>query len=383
MHMLDTLALVAAVAVVTAGCERPHTARPEVPPPTVAVTDVEQKTMPIIMQLNGSVTSVKTVNVIPRVSGYITQRPFVEGTFVKEGSLLYQIDPRPFQARLDALRGSLSGDQANVTYLTKEVDEVRKAAAQGAASPNEVRKWENELATAKGALESTQGQISDAQLDIEFTKITAPFAGRIQATNLDVGNVVTAQKSVLTTLVQLDPIYVTFNVSRRQAFEIQQLQAQGLAKRPAVGNFRVRVMLPDGREFPHEGTVDFISGEIDPSTDTLAARAVFDNPFKDVHDALLIPGQYVPVRLIVGERPDCLVIPEKAVVHSQLGARVYVVGGDDKVEGRTLELGPLVNGERIVLGGLNRGDRVVVDGTQKVRPNITVKVAEPAKDRPA
>jgi RND family efflux transporter MFP subunit len=374
---IATALLGVATALITApGCgRRQHPGSPPVAPPAVTVAEVRKDSVPIIMELNGTVQAIKSVDIVPRVSGYVDKRPFVEGTFVKKGDLLYEIDQRPFEAKLHEYEGDLDANQANVNFQQSEVDRVEEAAAQGAASSNEVLRYKKDLAAAQGDLQRTQGLIEATKLDLTFCKVTAPFDGRIQNTNINVGSVVTAQETALTTLVQIDPIYVYFNLSRRQAYQIQQLQAEGLTPRPIVNAVKARLILPNEAVYPYEGTVDFVSAEIDPGTDSFGARLIVPNPFKDVHDAILIPGQYIPVHLVLGERSGCLVIPDRAVVHTQQGSRVYVVGDGDTVEGRNVELGPVYRGDRVILKGLAVGERVIVEGTQKVHPGITVKPA--------
>jgi len=190
-----------------------------------------------------------------------------------------------------------------------------------------------------------------------------------------VGQLVHEQTDVLTTLKQIDPIYVIFNVSRRQVSEVQRLRREGLAFE-SRGDFIVEVKLADGSFYTQVGRLDYISAQIDPTTDTLEYRAVFPNPIEDLAQIALIPGQYVPIRLTVGEDPNTLLVPGPALVQSQVGTQVYVVNKDNKVESRKVEVGQAYKQQWIIKKGLEKGERVIYDGLQKVRPGVVVNIKE-------
>jgi membrane fusion protein (multidrug efflux system) len=221
-------------------------------------------------------------------------------------------------------------------------------------------------------IDQDKANIDTAQLDLGYTNITAPFDGRIQDTKINVGQLVHEQPDVLTTLKQIDPIYVVFNVSRRQVSNVQQLKREGLAYE-SRGDFKVEVKLADGSLYTQPGRLNYISAQIDPTTDTLEYRAVFPNPIEDLAQLALIPGQYVPVRLTVGEDPNTLV-PGPALVQSQVGTQVYVVNKDNKVESRTVEVGQAYKQQWIIKKGLKKGARVIYDGLQKIRPGVLVNI---------
>jgi len=337
---------------------------------------VKQEAIPIFMDFSGTVKAVKSVDIIPRVSGYIEKRTFTEGTHVDEGAPLYLIDPRPFQARLDNDKAALKRTQATLTFWTEEVDRYTRLVKSGAGSVEKKQEAIEKRDETRADIEQDKAKIANAELQLSFTNITAPFRGRIQNTQINAGQLVAAQKDVLTTLVQLDPIYVVFNMSRRQVYEVQQLSLEGLAQPIPGKGFRTQVFLPNGKMYEHQGEVDFISAQIDPSTDTLLARAIFPNPFERDVDVQLIPGQYVPTRLILGEQPDAILIPEPALVQTQVGSHVFVVDKDNKVEQRKVEVSHSYDQQWVIKKGLAKGERVIVEGVQKVRPNIKVR-AEP------
>ena len=353
------------------GCGDKSKQKAAPPPPTVTVTEVAQHKIPIVMEFSGTITSVKTVDIIPRVSGYIEKRYFEEGTFVKEGDPLYLIDPRPFQARLDAHKAQLKSDQASLAYWENEAARYQRLAAQGAASQEKKEGALTKLNETRAAIEKDKADIENARLELSFTRIMAPFSARIQETRINVGNLVQQQRDVLTTLVQMDPIYVIFNLSRNQVYQIQLLKRQG--KLFSVEEMKVELLLPDGSGYPEQGKVDFISFRINPTTDSVTVRAVFPNKHIGSGDYDLIPGQYAPVRLILGENPDALLIPETALVETQAGTHVFVVGKDNKVESRKVVAGSSYKQQRVINEGLKLGESVIIEGVQKVRPGMAVK----------
>lgn len=350
------------------------------PPPKVTVAEVAQGPVPIVMQFSGTVQSVKTVEIVPRVSGYIEKRSFVEGAEVKTGDPLYKIDPRPFQATLDQLNAQLAVNQANLAYWGDEAKRYGDAVQSGAVSAQEYEEATTKEQEARANVAETQAEIVNAQLNLSFTDIVAPFDGRIQQTRRYEGDLVDAYQDTLTTLVQVDPVYVIFNVTRRELFEIQAMQVQGLIGK-LEESARIELTLPDGSAYGKQGKLDFISSQIDPNTDTLTFRAVIANDFSHSREGDLVLGQYVPVRMVLGEQPDALLIPKPALLETQAGQQVYVVDEDNKVAVRTVEVAQPYKDQYVVKSGLKKGERVIVDGLQKVRPGRVVD-PEPAKTPP-
>ena len=369
---LDILAAFALTVLLMIGCDgkaKKQAVKPA--PPDVQVAEVTQGKVPIVMEFSGTIKAIKIVDIIPRVSGYIDKRHFEEGTFVKKDDPLYLIDPRPYKAQLDAFNAQLKLDRASLTFWQKETKRYQSLVKKGAASKEKtegtIAKRDEMLAT----VEKDKANIENAQLDLSFTNITAPFGGRIQETKINVGNLVQKQRDVLTTLVQMDPVYVVFNISRSDVFEIQLLKRQG--KLFEIADMRIEILLPDGSTYTRKGKVDFISFQINPTTDTVLVRGIIANK-KDqgVGDYDLIPGQYAPVRLILGQDPAALLIPQPALVESQIGKRVFVVNQENKVESRSVEAGRGYQGQWVIKKGLKKGEKVIVEGTQKVRPGVVV-----------
>ena len=288
------------------------------PPPDVAVAEVVQGKVPIVMEFSGTIKAIKTVDIIPRVSGYIEKRYFEEGTIVQQGDPLYLIDPRPYQARLDAYKAQLKLDQAALTFWEKDTKRYQTLVEQGAASKEKTEGTIAKRDEMLAKIEKDKADIENAALELSFTKIMAPFSGRTQETRINVGNLVQQQRDVLTTLVQMDPIYVVFNISRNQVFEIQKQKRQG--KVLPVEEMLAEILQPDGSKYPHEGKINFISFQINPTTDSVLVRASLPNrKSEDAEDYDLIPGQYAPVRLILGEDANALLVPQAALVENQIG----------------------------------------------------------------
>lgn len=361
-------------------CEQEKTVAPPLTPPEVVLSEVDQENVPIVLDASGTIKSVKNVEIIPRVSGFIFERYFTEGTFVDEDAPLYLIDPRPFEDKLAQLQAELKGHQAELAFWQSEDKRYTKLEKQGAASKERTEGVRAKLRRTAADIEATKVEIRNADLNVSYTKINAPFYGRIQQTLKDVGDLVTKEQDVLTSLMTMDPIYVIFQLSRSQVYEIQKLSRQGKAY--ALKDMVVEVVLSDGQPFENKGRVDFVSTQIDPTTDSVTVRGIFKNPKKNENgDFDLIPGQYAPVRFTIGETPDALVIPQIAVVETQAGSHVYVVGQDNKAELRRVELGRTHGATRIVTKGVENGERIITLGVQKVKSGSEVKPKSP--DQPS
>ena len=341
------------------------------PPPKVVAMPVLQKTVPIIIQVSGTVKGYKKVVIKPRVSGYIEQRLFEEGSSVKAGDPLYQIDPRPFQARLDAAKAQLNRDQASLRFWSIEVKRYGALAKKGFVSKEKRDTAVTRKLEFIAAIDGDKAGIEQARLDLEFSSIVAPFDGYIQDTQVYKGAVVSAQITELTTLILLDPVYVDFNLSRRDTYIIQKLSEKGLGpkKRSDVTG---TLTMPDGTIYPEQGHIDYTSGSYNPDTDTMAARAIFPNhKLNQSHEGnlelMLIPGQYVPLKLTVGKLPDALLIPQTALLETQLGSFVYVLGKDNKVEQRMVTKDFAYQQYWVIKKGLKNGETVISQGLQKIK----------------
>ncbi len=343
------------------------------PVPRVVVTEISQRKIPIIKEYSGTITSVKNIDIVPRVSGYIMQRFFTEGTIVKKDAPLYLIDPRPFQARLDAALARLNKDQSALKFWEQEKARYRKLAGKGAASAEKAERARTNYKKTLAVIEKDRADVENARLELGFTTIKAPFAGRILQTRFHEGALVHAQRDVLTKLVKMDPVYVVFKISRRDVFELQKLERD--KKIFAIKDMIVRIDLPDGTVYSHAGKVNFIDFLINPATDSVTVRGILPNPHSEAaqadHD--LIPGQYAPVHLVVGENPAAILIPKPALLQGELGSRVFVVNRDNRVVSRKVKLNGVYEKQWIITKGLKPGERIIVEGVQKVKNGMVVK----------
>jgi len=381
---LRTASCIAFLVIATAsGCDSKPTAKPKPPPPQVSVTEVSEATVPIIYPFSGTVQAVKYVDIIPRVTGYITERKFVEGSIVKKDQLLYVIDPRPFQAALDSAQADMTRSEAQLTLWTGEVKRYTDLAKQGAGSEQQKEEAVAKEAETKADIEQNKANLETAKLNLEYTNLAAPFEGRIQNTKRNIGQLVDAESTVLTSLVQIDPIYVEFKVTRNELFEMQEITSGKLTgKKVDISNIKFKVQLPNGKEYAYEGTLDYMSSEINPATDTLMLRGIIENPENKSNSESLISGQYVPVQVILGETPNSLLVPKAALVESQLGEQIYVVNNSNEVEIRDVTIGTLFQEQYVVTSGVKLGEKVIVEGTQKVRAGMTVNVIDEAGSKP-
>ncbi len=368
---LSALVAGCVMALLLAGCGKKKEAEVKPPPPTVIVAQAVVKKIPIVTEYSGTVKAVKTVKIIPRVTGYLEKRYFTEGTTVKKGDLLYLIDPRPFKARLDAAMAQLKMHQAMLAFWKSEAQRYNRLAARGAASMEKKEATLAKLQETMAAIEKDKADIQMAKLELAYTRITAPFTGKVQATRIHEGNLVVKDRDVLTTMVKMDPIQVVFNVGRKEVYGLQEMkQKNQLLPRDKM---EVRLILPDGRVYSEVGRIDYVSSRINPATDCVTVRSIFHNKDLGKDNYVFIPGQYAPVKVTVGYNPKALLIPASAVVEDQTGIHVMVVGKGNKVEMRKVEVGATYKNFKEITKGLKEGEIVIIKGVQKVKSGMEVK----------
>lgn len=351
---------------------------PAAPPaPSVVVAPVKQQTVPLELEFVGTTAAVRAVDIRARVEGYLQKRAFTEGADVTKGQLLYQIDPRSFEEEVEARRGVLEAAKAQEQDDTADAKRYAGAVVTRAVSQEDYDQAVARAEESRGRRESAAAQLRQAQLQLEWSTMTAPFDGRVGRTEVNVGNLVgtAGNKTLLTQIVQLDPIYVYFSPSERQALEIFQKQSAKQTADPATKKLPVTISRQDAGEYPRKGELTFVDNEFDGHTGTVSMRATFPNPEYE-----LLPGLVVNVRLHVGEDSEALLIPEEAVKTVQGKTVVLLVGEGNKVEQRGVTLGPSHGGKRVVASGLKAGERVIVQGLQKVRAGMVV---EPTTGAPA
>jgi membrane fusion protein, multidrug efflux system len=331
----------------------------------VPVALVVKKTLSIHLDYPGRIESIRSIALQARVSGYIDAQPAADGADVKSGELLYKIDPRDLQAALDQANAQAQRDMASLEYARANFSRGEELVKSGFVTKDAFDQRESAMRQAEAALTLDRAAIEAAKLNLGYTEIRAPFAGRLGRNQAAKGALVGPASGPLNTLVELDPIYVSFNPSESDLAEIAQARA--------AGKVEAEISIAGAAERVHRGELTFLDNAVDKATGTIAARVTIDNS-----DFALLPGQYVRVRLHVRDEPDTLMAPQAALGSSQMGKFVYVVGAGDKAELRPLTLGP-ADGELIsVVKGLNEGDRIIVGNLQKIYPGSPVQ-ALPSK----
>ncbi len=341
----------------TAGAATPNPATIAMPVP---VTKVVKKEIPIYQDYSARTESIRNISLQAKISGYIRQQHVSDGTDVKEGNLLYTIDPRDFQAALDQAKAQAQSDAAALDYARSNLERGSTLVKNGYLAKDTFDQRTSASAQAEAALAKDQAAIRTAELNLSYAEIRAPFAGRLGRNQAPVGALIAVAGAPLNTLVQLDPIYVTFNPSETDLIEIQRARA--------VGKIAADIFLPGETQAHHSGELTFIDNAVDRSTGTILARATIGNT-----DLSLLPGQYVRIRLAIGAEPDALMVPQTALGSSQLGKYVYIVGQGNKVDQRLVSIGPS-DGELVaVLNGVSEGDRVINGNLQKIGPGALVQ----------
>jgi membrane fusion protein, multidrug efflux system len=342
--------------------------------PAVTVAAATLKSVTPSGTFAGRVQAVNTVNLVSRVEGFLQKRDFTEGQQVKAGDLLFVIEQDVYRAAVDQAQASLASAEAtqrNAALVLQRSQELLKTSAVAQATVDQ--NLANEGAAA-AAVRSAQAALEQANINLAFTEIKAPIDGRIGMANVSVGNFVNQATGTLATIVSQDPIYVLFPATAQQVLDYRQRTANTPG---AASDAVVRAILPNGQEYPHTGSVDFLDIQVNPGTDTLTVRAVFPNP-----DNWLVSGQIVNVTVEAGAPRRTLVIPQAALQVDQSGSYVLVVAPDDKVEQRRVKLGPVQGAEIAVADGLKPGELVIVEGIQKVRPGGAVAPAPSVQSTP-
>ena len=361
-----------------AGCEEKQAPQAAAAAPPVTVAQPVKRTVTDWDEFTGRFDAVEQVQVRPRVGGFITAVEFRDGTFVSTGDLLYLIDARPFEAVATQAEGQLSDARAKVELAKRELDRALTLQQSQNVADNIVDQRRQALQAARAAETQADGVLKAAQLNVEFTHVTAPIGGRVSRHLVDVGNLVQGSEgssTLLTSIVSLDPIYIYFDIDEATYLKYNRLWFEG--KRPSSRDTPnpVEVTLTGETKPSRNGTINFLDNQLDVSTGTLRGRAVIPNT-----DLSILPGQFGRVRLIASAPYEALLVPDAAVATDQGRKIVFVVKDDNTVEAKPVTLGPLDEGLRVIREGLKPEDRVIVDGLQRARvgAKVTPHDAKPA-----
>ncbi|HEX6617385.1 MAG TPA: efflux RND transporter periplasmic adaptor subunit [Gemmatimonadales bacterium] len=329
------------------------------PPPAVTVAAVPVREVTDWDEFTGRFEAVDAVEIRPRVSGYIRTVAFAEGKQVRKGEVLFEIDPRPYEADLARAEAQLEQARTGAELAGREVARARRLLAVQAISREEFDSRTSAEAQGGASVRAAEAAVRTARLNLEWTRVRSPIAGRVGRAEVTAGNLVQAgppSATLLTTVVSLDPIYVSFEGDE-----------QSYLKYAALAGSEVLVGLADEDGFPHEGRVDFVDNQLNPETGTIRARAVLSNA-----DRRFTPGLFARVKLAGGRSYRASLVVDRAVGTDQDKKFVLVLGPDSTVDYRPVQLGPLVDGLRVVTSGLQPGERVVINGLQRVRPQMKV-----------
>ncbi|HEU4888873.1 MAG TPA: efflux RND transporter periplasmic adaptor subunit [Thermoanaerobaculia bacterium] len=360
-----TLVLVAAVA-----CVRAEAQPATPPPPKVTVATVVEQPVTEWDEFTGRLEAVDTVEVRPRVSGYISKVTLHEGAVVNKDDMLFQIDARPFQAEVDRLRAERTRAEAVVDRAASELQRADRLRAENAMSLEEFDRRSAFAREAKAQVAAVSAALAAAELNLGFTRVTAPISGRAGRAIVTEGNLVSSgpgEATLLTTLVSTDPIHAHFDADESVFLKYVELARQGRRQHARAARQPIAMELAGETGYPRQGELDFLDNRLDPSTGTIRGRALFRNPTGE-----LTPGLFVRLRVPGSSKYSGVLIDDRAVGTDLDKRFVFVVKADRTIEYRPVTLGPLVDGKRVIRNGLAPGEQIVVNGLQRVRPGVTV-----------
>jgi membrane fusion protein (multidrug efflux system) len=340
------------------------------PPAAVVVQQAKPADVTVRQDYAGRARGAREVEVRARISGILEQRLYEEGQMVREGDALFRIDRKPAAAALQRARAQRQVAEADVQQAEREWNRISSLFERNAVSERDRDSAQSALELARANLAVANAGVAQAELDLGYTDVTAPISGVTSLEDFPEGSLIDTG-TLLTTIVQLDPVHVRFALPENDA-NIRRAAREGMVRADQEQNVSARLILADGSEYDLDGRIDFTASTLDPRTGTVSARAVFPNP-----EHVIVPGQFVRVRVELQSFDDVITVPEKAVTQGQNGPVVYVVDEESKARVRQVELGPVSDGRQILLSGLEASDRYIVSGLVNLRDGAAVNVTNP------
>jgi len=370
--------LILAVALLLPACKGEKKAAAP-PPPLVSVVTVSLKDVPVAAEYVAQTQSSHLVNIQARVSGFLDRRLYTEGALVKEGQVLFQMDPKPFQVQLDQAKAALVKQEAALETARLNLERTKPLTEQNALSQRDLDDATGQYQSAAAAVEQSKAQVESAKLNLSYTTINSPVTGVSSSAQQTDGTYISPQNSLLTTVAVLSPIWVNFSLSENEMQRYRNELSRGLLRAPKDENYEVEVILSDGSLFPHTGRITFAEPSYNMQTGTFLLRASVNNP-----NGILRPNQFVRVRVKGAVRPKSVLVPQRSVLRGSKGHFVWVVDKEGKAEQRPVVVGDWRGDDWFIYEGLSAGEQVVVDGGLTLHPGVSVSVklhdarAEPA-----
>jgi membrane fusion protein (multidrug efflux system) len=346
------------------------------PPPQVGVVTVKEEPVTLTAELPGRITALETSEVRPQINGIIRRRLFTEGSMVRAGQVLYEIDDSAYRAALGTARGNLARAQASIDSTRLQAERYRSLIGINAISRQELDNAEAAARQARADVAAQRSSVQAAQVNVDFTRIRAPISGRIGRSLYTAGALVqVGQADPLATILRSDQVYVDVTQSAAQILNLKEALAAGGISQEGQANLRVTLLLPNGKIYPHEGRLQFSEVAVDPQTGSVTLRAIFPN-----RDGFLLPGMYVRAQVVEGVRQNAILAPQQGITRDPRGrATALVVNAQNKVEQRKVTADRPVGDKWVITGGLKAGDRLIVEGMMGVQPGTVVTVAAPTQ----
>ena len=355
------------------GCSKEKKAAPAPAAAEVTVIQIAGRDTPVSFEFVGQTESSHQVEIRARVAGFLDKRVYTEGALVKAGEVMFKQDPKPFQAQLAAAKGALAQQVARLQTARDNLARVRPLAAENALSQKDLSDAIGLEQAAAAAVDTARANVETAQLNLGYTTIASPVTGLSSFAQVQDGAYVSTGNSLLTTVEQVDPIWINFTLSENEILTLRSERERGQLRTPERGSYEIEAVLADGTVFPHTGRITFSNASYNQQTGTFLIRATFPNP-----DALLRPGQFIRVRAKGAVRPNAILVPQQAVLNGAQGHFVWIVDKEGKAQVRPVQVGPWYKDEWFIVGGLTAGETVAVDGVIKLAPGVPVKAVPAA-----